>query len=798
MKFLAPRWRKVFRDMSSNSSRTLLVIMSIAVGVIAIGVVSGSQSVLVKSLNESYNSVNPAHAVVSTRTDFGDDLADTLDSMREIERAAGRRQFLLPYKLNGLGEWRNLQLTAYEDYDELEISKVMPEQGQWPPPDRKILLERRALDLVGAQIGDQLVVEIDTNRTKTLQIVGTVHDQSSPPANLAGTPTGFITRDTLEWLDQPSDHNQLLFMVAEQQNDRAHRDQIGDLVRDKIEKAGGEVRTVTIFNPGEHPVSIILEPLLYLLTALGILCVILSGFLVINTISALVTQQRRQIGIMKSIGATQGNITVLYFVTVMVYGFLALVVAIPSGIFGATLFTNFLANFFNNDIEAFVMPNSVLALQIGIGLIAPILAAIYPILAGVRVTVREAISDYGMGTGQLTPGLIDRLLQSIRGLSRPLMISLRNTFRRKSRLILTLATLSLAGMIFIIVLTIRDSMFATLTESQKSWNYDFEINFEESYRLKKIEQVFQQFDITGAEGWMSEPITRVRPDGRESDSFTLLAVPAETDMLTPTLIEGRWLLPDDTNALVVNTNVTDDEPDLKVGDDIVLNIDDKESTWQVVGRVKGTLFQSYAYANYPYYALQIAHRPGKVSTVKLTTATTDLTVQKQLGQTMERQLEGTGLKVNQTRLVSELLGPIREALNFFATLLIAMALVMAVVGALGLTGTMSINVLERLREIGVVRAIGASDGAVLRMVIVEGIVIGLLSWMIGALIALPSSVIICDQIGNLMLSQPLNYVFSLMGVLIWLIASMILAMIASFLPARSASRLTVREVLAYE
>ena len=63
-------------------------------------------------------------------------------------------------------------------------------------------------------------------------------------------------------------------------------------------------------------------------------------------------------------------------------------------------------------------------------------------------------------------------------------------------------------------------------------------------------------------------------------------------MLTPTLIEGRWLLPDDTNALVVNTNVTDDEPDLKVGDDLVLNIDDKESTWRVVGQVKGTLFQS--------------------------------------------------------------------------------------------------------------------------------------------------------------------------------------------------------------
>lgn len=798
MRFLAPRWRKVIRDMSSNSSRTLLVIMSIAVGIIAIGVVSGSQNILVQSLNKNYTSRNPAHGQVSTSTDFGDDLVDTIDAMREIERAEGRRQFLLPYKLNGLGEWRNLQLTAYDDYSEIEISKLLPEQGQWPPPDHKILLERRALTLIGAQVGDRLVVEIDTNKTKTLQIIGTVHDQSTPPANLAGIPTGFITRNTLEWLDQSSDYNQVLFTVAEEPNNREHRDQVGELVRDKIEKTGGQVRAVAIFNPGEHPVSVVLNPLLYLLTALGVLCVILSGFLVINTISALVTQQRRQIGIMKSIGATQGQIMALYFVTVMVYGVLALVVSIPLGIVGARFFTNYLTNFFNNDIENFTMPNFVLAMQVGIGLIIPLLSAVYPILSGVRVTVREAISDYGIGKGQINTGLIDRLLQSIRGLSRPLMISLRNTFRRKSRLILTLTTLSLAGLIFITVLTLRESMSATLTESLKSWNYDFEINFDESYRLRKIDPVIQQFDIAEVEGWVSQSIIRVRPDGRESDSFTLLAVPADTDMLAPTLIEGRWLLPNDTNALIVNTNVTDDEPDLKVGDETVLKIDDKESTWRVVGRVKGTLFQKYAYANYPYYATHIAHSPNQVNTVKLTTPITDLTQQKKLGQTMERQLEGVSLKVNQTRLVSELLGPISTALNFFASLLVTMALVMAAVGALGLTGTMSINVLERLREIGVVRAIGASDGAVLRLVMVEGIVIGILSWVIGAIIAFPVSMLVSNEVGNLMMSQPLNYIFSVVGVLIWLLTSVILAIIASFLPARSASRLTVREVLAYE
>jgi putative ABC transport system permease protein len=127
-----------------------------------------------------------------------------------------------------------------------------------------------------------------------------------------------------------------------------------------------------------------------------------------------------------------------------------------------------------------------------------------------------------------------------------------------------------------------------------------------------------------------------------------------------------------------------------------------------------------------------------------------------------------------------------------------MAVVLAAVGGLGLSGTMSINVLERVREIGVMRAIGASDGAVLRLVLVEGIIIGILSWFAGAIIAVPLSLIISNLLGISLISQPLTYAYSIMGVSMWLVIAIILAAIASFFPARNASQLTVREVLAYE
>jgi putative ABC transport system permease protein len=120
------------------------------------------------------------------------------------------------------------------------------------------------------------------------------------------------------------------------------------------------------------------------------------------------------------------------------------------------------------------------------------------------------------------------------------------------------------------------------------------------------------------------------------------------------------------------------------------------------------------------------------------------------------------------------------------------------VGGLGLAGTMSLNVLERIREIGVMRAIGASDNKVLQVVMVEGIVLGILSWILGAAMSFPMSMFLSNQVGMQLFTFPLSFSFSPAGAIIWLVIAIALAAVASFLPAWRASRVTVREVLAYE
>jgi putative ABC transport system permease protein len=203
------------------------------------------------------------------------------------------------------------------------------------------------------------------------------------------------------------------------------------------------------------------------------------------------------------------------------------------------------------------------------------------------------------------------------------------------------------------------------------------------------------------------------------------------------------------------------------------------------------------FANYPYFA-QVAHDVGRAEWIFTATEQHDLDSQSKVARALEDHFERIGWKVGVTAKSVEEIGEVKAMFEVIVVLLLIMAVLLAVIGGLGLMGTMSINVLERTREIGVMRAIGASNRSVRRIFIVEGIIIGVLSWLVGAIVSYPISKFLTDIVGTQFLNVPLDYTFSIAGALIWLVVVIVLAALASFLPAWNASRITVQEVLAYE
>jgi putative ABC transport system permease protein len=301
--------------------------------------------------------------------------------------------------------------------------------------------------------------------------------------------------------------------------------------------------------------------------------------------------------------------------------------------------------------------------------------------------------------------------------------------------------------------------------------------------------------VARAKSWLSLPVRRVRADESESENIILFAPPIQENLLLPAMTQGRWLLPDDGRVLVVSTAMLKNEPDLKLGDKVLLKVDGRKVTFRVVGVTLGLPFISQAFASYADIA-RVTQDLGESSSLIVVTDQHDGASQAQAATALETHFKASGSRVNSVVMMRE---EMQEAeMSFAAIVALALALLLAVVGGLGLMGTLSINVLERTREIGVMRAIGAADGAVAWVFIVEGILIDLISWLAGSLCVIPLSNLLSDALGMALLQSPLAHTFSAQGVWLWLVVVVILSALASFWPARNATRLTVRDVLAYE
>ena len=791
------RWYKVLYDLLSNKKRSVLVVLSIAVGVLSVGLAVGAQTILSRELPAGYLVTDPAGAKFIT-SPFDDDVVDTIRRVPGVRDAEGRRSLSARFR-TGLDEWRSVNLFAIPHFDDMRVNKIHLVQGDWPPRDHEILIEQAAMSTARARIGDEVVIRLADGKERTLRVVGVAHDQSQEPATFEGSIYGYVTLGTLEWLGEPRDYNELYITADPQVHDWDEMRRIAARVRRKVEDSGRVVLATSVPEPGKPLLEDAVNGIMVVLSTFGIFILILSGFLVVNTLSALLGQQVRQIGIMKAIGGRTSQITSLYLGMALAFGLLAVILGTPLGWLGARWLAVFIAGIINSDVANLTVSPFVLALEAGVGLLAPLLAALVPVLGGTRVTVREALSDNSVSRGQFGTGWIDRRLRNIRGLPSVWQLPLRNAFRRKGRLLLTLTTLTLASAFFVAVISTYASALSSIERGFQYWGMDLVITLNRPHRIARLEQsALQVPGVVLAEPSNYVVVNRVYADDTEGDMIQMFAFPADTSSVKPDMVDGRWLTSEDENAVVITNRFLDKDPGVKVGDSIRLKVLGKEMDWQVVGIAHLIIAEGPTiYVNLPYLASEVGLRE-RADGLYIHTARHDAASQLQTLQELDRQFKSEGIRITSTMLIADLRTTMRALFDAVIMILMIMAVLFSIVGGLGLMGIMSLNVLERSREIGVMRAIGASDHALLRVILIEGILIGLVSWLAGCALAWPLSQALCDAVGTAMIETPLTFTFSAAGVLVWLALVVVLTSIASYLPARNACQITIRETLAYE
>jgi putative ABC transport system permease protein len=571
-------------------------------------------------------------------------------------------------------------------------------------------------------------------------------------------------------------------------------------VKNAVEAHGMAIPMDAAANPNDLPLGDVLEVILYFLGGLGFLSLGLSAFLIVNTVSALVAQQVRQIGVMKAVGARAGQIVAMYLSLAALYGIAALVAAVPLGILGAWALSAGLAGMFNFDLNGFRIVPQVIGLQILIGIAVPVFAALIPVAGVLRISAAEAMRDYGTGDDKFGRGWLERILLNdalTRWLPRPVLLSLRNTFRRRGRLALTIGALTLGGAIFIGILSVQASLKRAM-DAIVPYQFDLSVMLAQPQGEERIEALARETaNVRAAHSWAQMSVRCVRPDGSESQNIYLLVPPIEENLIVPTMVEGRWLTPEDDHAIVISSGMLQNDPDLRVGGEMVLKLGGQAVRFRIVGMALGMGMVPTAYAGYEDVS-RILQSEGSASYLMIVTGRPDPADQARDAAALEEQLTQAGIPVRSIQLMTEETAEIRNIIDIILGLALVMAMLLAVVGGLGLAGTLSINVLERTREVGMMRAIGASDGAVARIFIAEGELIGVISWLLGLLVGIPLGGFFAREIGMALMYTPLTAASALPGAALWLILVLVLAAASSFLPARNASRLTVRDVLAYE
>ncbi len=800
----SPRWRKLLGDLQAAQGRILMMVLAIAAGLFGVGVILGAFSILTREIQANYQSTNPASALLELdRVDAA--LVNAVRQQPGIAAAEAGSTVLAKIKLTS-GEWMPLLLFVIPDFKALKVNRFTPESGAWPPPTGTILLERQALTLIRSRVGDKLPVQTPNGSSQPVRISGTVHDPGLAPASQEQTAWAYTTPATLEQLGEGRDLHILKVIVRDQPRDvKAIEGTVGGLAV-WLKQQGRSVKEIRIPPPGMHPHQTQMTTILTMLLLFSALALVLSAVLVANTIAALLGQQIRQIGVMKTLGARTSQIAGMYLALIAAIGLTATLIAVPLGLAAAGGLSSVIAELLNFTITSDAVPAWVFAVQIASGILVPMLIALVPVLTATRTTVRQALDDVGVNRDAFGVGSLDALLARVRGLDSTLLLVLRNTFRRQGRLLLTLGLLASAGAMFITSLNVKAGWERTLEEAARDRRYDAEIRFNRFESLERVQAVLKTVPgVQSVEAWNRTPAAVTRPDHLEilrtypdggHGSFMLRSLPANSNLIQLTLVSGRWLRPDDTNAVVLNHTAKAFFPKLNVGDQVKLSLEGKLATFTLVGVARELITPASAYVT-PEAFNRAMGNGSRTNAVRIVLEHHDLssvtTVSAQAEQALENAGIGVSINVSETKLDSALNGHVY--ILIFA--LISMAVLMALVGGLGLMSAMSTSVIERTREFGIMRTIGARGGTVLRNVIFEGVFIGLLSWLIALPLSLPFSYGIGNLVGTLAFRFPLALTVSPSALLVWFGVIVVGSIAASAYPAWTASHLTIRETLAY-
>jgi putative ABC transport system permease protein len=797
-------WNKVWFDLWHNKLRTLLVVISIAVGVFAVGITFGMVEQMVPAMDAAHQASQPSHATLSLAKPISLDAIAALKKIPGVQDIDPINAVEVRYKKRPEDEWSKGSILM-RDYENQVYDTLQLKAGVWPE-GKHLSIERLHSPFYGIDIGDEVIFEVG-KQERTLQVTGRMRHPFVPPPAFADWAWFFSGEEVMELYGIPRGQYTQLKLRATHYTPE-HAREVASAVKEQLAKQGVRVFATVYQDPEKHWGRLFIDGMSIVTQILAVISMLLSAVLVSNTLMAIITQQTNQIGILKAIGGKSNTITQVYLAGVVVYGLLALLLALPLGSLAAFKTTSWFLGFYNIDYTDFTLTRRAVILQVLAALAVPVLAALYPILHGATITVRQAIASHGLG-GDYGSGWIDRLVEWVgnRFLVSYNAMALANTFRRKGRLVLTQLVLVIAGAMFMMVMSLSSSLKSTMDAEFARRSYDMVLTLEDMQRVDRTSALSETVPgVEHADMWLAAPATILKEGQKSLDAglgSQLQGIPVDEPLYIPKIEEGRWLQPGDERAIVMNKETAEDE-NIRVGDTITLDLGDfGEDEWQVVGLYRVFLFFGGGFSVDAIYAPREAvfaatKKAGKGNILMVRTSSHAVEDVEFISNRLGDDLRQNNIKIGQVETIPATRQTSDFGISMIVQMLLVLALIVALVGGIGLMGALWIGVIERTKEIGVMRAIGAVTRTLLGMFILEGMIQGLLSWILAVPLALLVSPLVSNAMGMAIFQSSMDYHFDYWAAFIWLGVILVIAALASLIPALNATRINVRQSLSYE
>jgi len=813
------RVQKILGDIWSRKVRTFLAAASVFIGVFGVIALSSAGEILVTQLEKDLQQDKLAmvRSLVIPKRDVDVDNAATLAALRDfenVEAAEGRAVYPIFWRLDGEESFRDGAIASHsEPFEESQLEPTRLIEGRYPihlddPTRLEIGVERRLADSAGLAIGDTIDLRILGEAAggemviAEAEIVGIVFQ----PYGYTGFGGTITASETIfaDYVDVERIAGINGFSIVYARFDEfATAEEQQSAFTSAIAATDYIPTFTTIEDPAENSSIESTRSTNNLLVILALAALIVSGFLIINIINGVVTEQRRQIGLLKAIGANFGDNFFIYAGIAFTYGLLGVIPGVLLAIPASYFFAQGLAFQSETVIETFTLSPFGLILGITLGLGVPVFAALIPVINGTRVRILDAMTDLGIDAN-FGNSRLDRMVGSL-----PLPLSMkqavRNAYQKRVRLVLTGITLTLASAAFMGVFAVFSSLVGIVDTAFDSFGYEITMTPNEAQDFTDIETLLYD-NIDGiddvnpsvslaidVEGYTPPPV-QAGPPGLFAQGFNT----EKDNLLNLEYLEGEgWQNDGSREGVVLSVSIAD-ATGYEVGDQIALTVAGNTQEFELIGIAQSVT--DIVWLNWEDLAsfggLVSADGSPYPNAVDITLSGDDITATDVDGKIAEINdlMLTNGISASYQNQI-ELAELITTIVTAFGGILSMAALLIALVGAVGLLTTLSMSVFERQKEIGVMRSVGAGSGVILLQFLFEALIVGLFAWIVAAPLSVGVSQVL---IGVLPFGGTFEIGYPLSAPVVGLVGMVVLVAAASLLPSIAAARKTVSEILRYQ